>query len=102
MGFFELILIGCFGPTPENAVHKVLPTDGNVGYHEIADVIIRSVNGMPVNHMDELVAAVNNSNSQKYVEFATSTNERIVIDVARAAEEHEGLLEIYGIAKTRN
>ena len=83
-------------------LNKVLPTDGNVGYHEIADVIIRSVNGMPINHMDDLVAAVNNSNNQKYVEFATSTNKRIVIDVARAAEEHEGLLEIYGIAKTRN
>ncbi|MGV7224802.1 MAG: S1C family serine protease [Nitrospinales bacterium] len=78
-------------------ISKVLPTESNVGYHELEDVIIRSVNGTKISHMDGLVAAVNNSNGQKYMEFITSSNERIVIDIARAAEEEEELLEIYGI-----
>jgi len=82
-------------------LNKVLPTENNVGYHDLADVIIRSANGTIISHTDDLVAAVNNSNGQKYMEFITSSNERIVIDIARAAAEREDLLEIYGIGKDR-
>jgi S1-C subfamily serine protease len=80
-------------------LNKVLPTDSNIGYHDIADEVVKSVDGKTIDNIKDLYTAIYQVDGKRYVELILESKKRIVIDKLKAKEEDQKLMSIYGIDK---
>ncbi|MBI4054586.1 MAG: trypsin-like peptidase domain-containing protein [Elusimicrobia bacterium] len=84
---------------------KVLPQEVNVGYHEVTDVIVRSVNGRNISQMRDLAEAFRHPQGNYQVvdlEAHATFGTRIVLDASQAQKAHGEILSRYGIAGDRS
>lgn len=82
-------------------VLKVLAADVNEGYHDIANWIVESVNGVPVRNLRHLVELVEQSHGE-FVEFTNDRGEILILDRAKAARTAEEILARYRIPRDRS
>jgi hypothetical protein len=81
-------------------LNKVLPTDSNIGYHEIEDEIVDFVNGKKVDDISDLFAALQHVDNNKYAELILKSKKCIVIDKDKAKRENQELMQLYGVDKS--
>jgi hypothetical protein len=83
-------------------LNKVLPTDGNTGYHDYDDEVVESIDGKKIGDFEELVEALQHENGKRYVELVLQSRNRIVISHETARKERPLLQRVYGIEKDRS
>lgn len=83
-------------------VLKFLPADVNQGYHQVANWIIKEVNGEKVNSMRELINLIETDNGSGFVELKSPSGSVLVLDRDEAAESHDEILSIYRIVADRS
>jgi S1-C subfamily serine protease len=83
-------------------LNKVLPTDSNIGYHDIEDEILSLVNGKKIKNIKDFFATLKHGDDEKYVEIVLKSKKRLVIDKVKEKRESKELMQIYGIDKKRS
>ncbi|MEM4409608.1 MAG: serine protease, partial [Candidatus Caldarchaeum sp.] len=82
-------------------VIKVLASDVNRGYHDLASWVISEVNGKKVKDMNELVNAIEGGNSA-FVEFKGKDGRIVVLDRERVKEANPKILQTYRVPSDRS
>jgi S1-C subfamily serine protease len=80
---------------------KVLADENNVGYHNVHDRIIYSVNGKRIANMSDLVKAFESYQGEYYV-IVDEMGRRIVLDRQKVKENDRMILQKYGIRSDRS
>ena len=79
----------------------VLADELNVGYQELQDIAITSVNGVNVSTIKDLVKAVEGNVGEFHV-FIDKKGNRIVLDRKKVEERQEIILENYKVGSDRS
>ncbi|MGB6679873.1 MAG: hypothetical protein WBF08_00935, partial [Candidatus Bathyarchaeia archaeon] len=79
----------------------VLADELNVGYQELQDIVITSVNGTNVSTFKDLVIAVEGNRSEFHV-FIDNKGNRIVLDREKTDERQMVILENYKVGSDRS
>ena len=79
----------------------VLADELNVGYQELQDIAITSVNGVNVSTIKDLVKAVEGNVGEFHV-FIDKKGNRIVLDREKVEERQEIILENYKVGSDRS
>jgi hypothetical protein len=93
-------------PDPEEprllVLTSVLPDNANLGYQDLRDLIVTTVNGRRVGSLDELRQAFEApQGGYQVVEFLPGQGtERIVLDAAAAEASRERVRKVYGVGGT--
>jgi S1-C subfamily serine protease len=80
---------------------KVLADESNVGYHDLRNRVITSVNGRNIATMRDLVKAVE-GNDGKYYVIVDEQGYTIVLDRAKVEERAAGILKTYRVGAGRS
>jgi S1-C subfamily serine protease len=80
---------------------KVLADEINVGYHDLKNNVIASVNGRKISTMRDLVEAFE-GNRGEYHAVVDEEGYRIVLDAKKVAENNERILRKYRISSDRS
>lgn len=80
---------------------SVLPDKSNVGYHDISNRIIKSVNGRPIHNFNDLIAVFSERKDDYYV-VEDDEGMKIIIDNRTLDADNEAIIKRFGIpAKMR-
>jgi len=79
----------------------VLADELNVGYQELQDIVITSVNGMNISTIKDLVKAVE-GNEDEFHMFIDKKGNRIVLDRQKTDERQGSILEKYKVGSDRS
>lgn len=79
---------------------EVLPDTVNMGYHEIANNVISTVNDRPISRFYDLIDAIENSRG-RYVRIEDDRGYRIILDRDKVAGSTAGILKKYQIISDR-
>lgn len=80
---------------------SVLPDKSNIGYHDISNRIIRSVNGRPIHNFSDLIAAFAERKDDYYV-VEDDQGMKIIINSQTLDADNENIMKRFGIpAKMR-
>ena len=77
-------------------ISKVLAHDVNLGYHEVDDVVVDTVNGKKIGNILDVIDALEDHEG-KYHTIMTDEGFAIVLDVEKARTASPEILERYGI-----
>jgi S1-C subfamily serine protease len=80
---------------------KVLADENNVGYHNVHDRIVYSVNGKRIANMSDLVKAFESYQGKYYI-IVDEMGRRIVLDRQKVKENDQMILQKYGIRSARS
>jgi hypothetical protein len=80
---------------------KVLPHEVNRGYHDWMDVVVSSVDGVPVRSMNHLAELIDKADG-RWLIIDTEDDSKLVIDLTATREAHGGILTTYGVAVDRS
>jgi hypothetical protein len=80
---------------------KVLADEINVGYHDVYDTIVYSVNGKRIANMNDLVKSFE-SYRGKYHVILDEIGRRILLDRQKVKENDQVILRKYGINSDRS
>jgi len=80
---------------------KVLADESNVGYHELRNNVISSVNGREISAMKDLVNAFE-ENEEKYHRIVDEQGYQIVLEKKKVDENREKILNKYRISSDRS
>ncbi len=80
---------------------KVLADELNVGYHNLANLVIVRVNGLHIGSMKDLIFAFKNNKGQ-YHEIIDNQNNIIVLDRNKVNHYHQKILKKYKIPNDRS
>ena len=76
---------------------QVLPVASNIGYDDLKYVVVTNVNGMPINSLDDLPAALGKPvDGFDKIEFEESPKE-IYVDAAQLGDNDRNVQESYGL-----
>lgn len=80
---------------------RVFPHMINTGYHEMSDIIITQINGVPIINLKHMVSLIENSTA-RLIEFKMKIGGSIVIDKKKAIETRKIILKEYGVEKDKS
>ncbi|HBX36588.1 MAG TPA: protease [Pseudohongiella sp.] len=75
---------------------QVLAADVNLGYHDVRNVIVESVNGEPIRDFGEFARLLRN-NEEPYIVFEAESGFQMVVDHQQARDSEAEILERYRI-----
>ena len=75
---------------------QVLPAEVNMGYHDLNNWIVETVDGKPFKDFDEFCALVRSSEAE-YITFADQLGFEVVLDQDLAQATHERILRVHDI-----
>jgi hypothetical protein len=89
-------------------INVVLPHDVNVGYHDLSQAVVTSVNGKPISSLKDVVEAVKTPVKTRYGTFLVvklddwtgepdDRGSEIVLDAAAAAKAQPEILQAFGV-----
>ncbi|HON17495.1 MAG TPA: hypothetical protein PLA51_13555, partial [Spirochaetota bacterium] len=91
--------------TPERKqvilLSKVLADEINLGYHDIDNIIIKSVNGNLISSIEDLIEAVEN-NQKEFHEFEDIDGNKIVLKRDKVLKYSQRILDTYKITSDRS
>jgi len=91
--------------TPERKqvilLSKVLADEINLGYHDIDNIIIKSVNGNLISSIEDLIEAVEN-NKKEFHEFEDIDGNKIVLKRDKVLKYSQRILDTYKITSDRS
>ena len=77
---------------------QVLPSEGNIGYHNLRFLRVTEINDMPINRIEEIDDAIA-KNSTPYIKVEFESSPRVIyLDAKRLENENEKIQERYGIS----
>lgn len=78
---------------------SVLPSDYNIGYQNLRDVVIEKINGQPIGSIADVAAALGTPRDgfQVFTLAPDSTHGRVILDAATFESATNEILEIYDI-----
>ncbi len=91
------------GQTPEQRrlviISSVLPDRYNLGYHDVSNIVVESVNGRSVDSIEDVAASFAASDDGFHVVRLEPNSERVelVLDATTYAEASERILTAYGV-----
>ncbi|KAG2483061.1 hypothetical protein HYH03_018044 [Edaphochlamys debaryana] len=80
---------------------QVLASDVNLGYEEISNTQVVSLNGQPIANLADLVARVD-ACGEHFLSFELEYNQRVVLETAKAKESTPEILATHCIAQDRS
>ena len=87
-------------------INEVLPHDLNVGYHDLKQAIVASVNGRPISEMKDLIEAFRHPMGKFDVIELENDSEDVggwvVIEAKNADKDTQEILKTFGIDKDRS
>ena len=81
---------------------NVLPNEINVGYHDLSDEIITSLNGTPVYRLQQMIDMIDAAPDNAFLSFETRKKRRIIIPKNEAREKNAEILARYRISADRS
>jgi len=82
-------------------LNKILPSELNVGYHDIYDKVVISINGNRINNMKDLISLIE-SDEDEFVDIKLANNRRIVLNKRKILDSNKNILERYNIQFDRS
>ncbi len=82
-------------------LQKVLADRVNQGYHHIESVLVKSVDGIDISDLEELIEIIEDGEG-RYVEFCSFAGHRVVLDRVRANARLDAILERFGVPRDRS
>jgi S1-C subfamily serine protease len=82
-------------------LQKVLADRVNQGYHHIESLLMKSIDGIEIGDIRELIDVVESGES-RYVELVSFSGHRLVLDRPEALERSEAILERFGVPRDRS
>jgi S1-C subfamily serine protease len=82
-------------------LQKVLADRVNQGYHHIESLLVKSVDGIEIGDMKELIDVIESGDGH-YIEVVTFGGHRLVLDRHEAADRSEAILERFGVPRDRS
>lgn len=77
-------------------LNRVLPIEANVGYHDIADVQVVSINGRKIRRMQDVVDILG-GNTAEYVDILTAKGSHIILKSQDGRKAKEAIQTAYDI-----
>ncbi len=78
-------------------ISSVLPDKSNVGYHDVSNKIVRSINGYEIRNFNDLIRAFDRPSD--YYTLVDSDGNKYVIDAAGLEENNREIFRKYGITQ---
>ncbi len=83
-------------------LQKVLADRVNQGYHEFENLVVDTVDGVPVGSLKHLVSLVNANCGARFITFVSADGQRIVLDRAEVQARHDTVLRKFGVPAERS
>jgi S1-C subfamily serine protease len=78
-------------------ISSVLPDKSNVGYHDVSNKIVRSINGYEIRNFNDLIRAFDRPSD--YYTIVDSDGNKYVLDAAHLEENNREIFRKYGITQ---
>ncbi len=78
-------------------ISSVLPDKSNVGYHDVSNKIVRSINGYDIRNFNDLVRAFERPSD--YYTITDSEGNKYVLDAVHLEENNQEIFRKYGITQ---
>jgi hypothetical protein len=82
-------------------IRKVLPHPVNRGCQDLEDYIVKTVNGVVPKNMADLARIIDTAKGP-WLKIVTEDQSYLTLDLAKAREAQETMLEGFGIARDRS
>ena len=81
---------------------QVLPDEVNAYAADYVDRVVKTVNDVKINRLEDLPAALENGGGQRFVIRFMDTDQPLVLDAGTAAQRHAAILEKYNVPSESN
>lgn len=78
-------------------IASVLPDKSNVGYHDVSNKIVRSINGYEIRNFNDLIRAFERPTD--YYTIVDSEGDKYVLDASELEENNQEIFRKYGITQ---